>query len=67
MYSEHGRHTPRRVEIKISEDQADEERRGGQAETWLTVLSANVENLQKRMNELQIPDVNLLAKMEQNL
>ena len=30
-------------------------------------VSANVENLQKRMNELKIPDVNLLAKMEQNL
>ena len=30
-------------------------------------LSANVENLQKRMNELKTPDVNLLAKMEQNL
>ena len=30
-------------------------------------LSANVENLQKRMNELKISDVNLLAKMKQNL
>ena len=55
------------LRLKFSEDQADEERRRGQVETRLTVLSANVENLQKRMNELQIPDVNLLAKMEQNL
>ena len=35
------------LRLKFSEDQANEERWRGQAETRLTVLSANVENLQK--------------------
>ena len=52
---------------KFSGDHAAEELRRGQAEMRMTTLTANIENLQKRINELQVPDMNMLASMEQNL
>ena len=55
------------LRAKFSKDHAAEELRRGQAETRMTMLTANVENLQKRINELQIPNMNMLASMEQNL
>ena len=33
----------------------------------MTLLIENVENLQNRINELQVPDLNMLASVEQNL
>ena len=55
------------LSAKFSKDHAAEELRRGQGETRMTTLTANFENLQKRINELQIPDMNMLASMEQNL
>ena len=55
------------LRAKFNEDHAAEELRRRQAETRMTTLTANVENLQKRINELQIPDMSMLAGMEQNL
>lgn len=34
---------------------------------WLAALGSTIESLQKQMNELNSPDVTLLAKLEQNL
>ena len=55
------------LRAKFNEDHAAEEIRRGQVETWMTLLIENVENLQKRINELQVPDLNMLASVEQNL
>ena len=55
------------LRAKFNEDHAAEEMRRGQAETRMTLLTENVENLQKRINELQVPDLNMLASVEQNL
>ena len=40
-----------------------DETRPGQAETWMAALSSSIEGLQKRMDEMNVPDVNLLAKL----
>ena len=55
------------LRAKFREDHTAEESRRGQAETRMTTLTANVESLQKRINELQIPDMSMLGSMEQNL
>ena len=55
------------LRAKFNEDHAAEEMRRGQAETRMTVLTANVENLHKKINELQVPDLSMLASMEKNL
>ena len=55
------------LRAKFNEDHAAEEMRRGHAETRMTLLTENVENLQKRINELQVPDLNMLASVEQNL
>ena len=55
------------LRTKFNEDHAAEELQCKQAETRMTILTANVKNLQKRINELQIPDMSMLASMEQNL
>ena len=55
------------LRAKFNKDHAAEELRRGQAETRMTTLTANIENLQKRINELQILDMSMLASMEQNL
>ena len=44
-----------------------DETRRGQTEAQLTTLRSNIEGLQKQMNELNIPDVTLLATIEQSL
>lgn len=44
----------------------DEVRRG-QTEMRLATLGSSIEGLQKQMNELNVPDVTILAKMEQSL
>ena len=55
------------LHAKFSEDHAAEELRRGQAETRMTTLTAIIKNLQKRINELQIPDMSMLASIRQNL
>ena len=55
------------LRAKFNEDHAAEEMLRGQAETRMTVLTANVENRHKKINELQVPDLSMLASMEKNL
>ena len=52
---------------KFAKDHAADEARRGQTETRLATLGSSIEGLQKRMNELNVPDVSLLVKLEQNL
>lgn len=55
------------LRAKLDEDLVVDEIRRRQAETRLTTLGSSIEGLQKKMNELKIPDVTLLVKMEQGL
>ena len=52
---------------KFDEDRVTDETRRGQVETRLMALGSSIEGLQKRMNELNVPDVTVLANLEQNL
>ena len=55
------------LRAKFNEDHAAEKLQRGQAETRMTVLATNVENLHKKINELQVPNLSMLASMEKNL
>ena len=55
------------LRMKFDEDRVADETRCGQAETRMAPLGASIESLQKRMNELNVPDVNVLGKLEQTL
>ena len=55
------------MRAKFDEDRVADETRRRQVETRMVSLGSSIEGLQKRMNELNVPDVNLLAKLEQNL
>ena len=55
------------LRAKFAEDRAADEARRGQTETRLATLGSSIEGLQKQMNELNVPDVALLVKLEQNL
>ena len=52
---------------KFDKDRVADETQPGQAETWMAALGSSIEGLQKRMDEMNVPDVNLLTKLEQNL
>ena len=45
-----------------TKDHAADETRRGQTETQIIALGSSIESLQKRMNEMNAPDVNVLAK-----
>ena len=55
------------LRAKFDEDCVADETRRGQVETRLTALGSSIESLQKRMEGMNVPDVNVLAKLEQNL
>ena len=55
------------LRVKFDEDRVTDETPHGQVETRLTALGTSIEGLQKRMNELNVPDVTVLANLEQNL
>ena len=55
------------LRAKFDEDRAADETRRGQTETRIAALGSSIEGLQKRMNELNVPDVTVLANLEQNL
>ena len=55
------------LRAKFDEDRVTDETRRGQVETRLTALGSSIKGLQKRMNELNVPDVTVLANLEQNL
>ena len=55
------------LRAKFDEDRVADETRRGQTETRLKALGSSIENLQKRMNEMNVPDVTVLANLEQNL
>ena len=65
----HGMGNTLRKELctKFAEDHAADEARRGQTKTQLATLGSNIEGLQKQMNELNVPGVALLVKLEQNL
>ena len=52
---------------KFDEDRVANETRRGQVETQLTALGSSIESLQKRMEGMNVPDMNVLATLEQNL
>ena len=53
--------------IKFAKDRATDETQRGQEETWIAALVSSIENLQKRMEGMNVPDVIVLANLEQNL
>ena len=53
--------------VKFDEDRTADETRRGQEETRIVALRSSIESLQKRMNEMNVPDINVLANLEQNL
>ena len=53
--------------MKFAEDRAADETRHGQVETRITALGSSIESLQKRMEGMNVPDMNVLANLEQNL
>ena len=55
------------LRAKFAENRATDETRRGQTETRITALGSSIEGLQKRMNEMNVPDVTVLANLEQNL
>ena len=55
------------LRAKFDEDRVADETRRGQTETRIAALGSSIEGLQKRMNELNVPDVTVLANLEQNL
>ena len=52
------------LRAKFAEDHVADEARRGQTETRITALGSSIEGLQKQMNELNILDVVVLAKLE---
>ena len=55
------------LRAKFDEDRVADEVRHGQSETRMAALGASIEGLQKRMNEINVPDITVLANLEQNL
>lgn len=45
------------LRAKVAEDRAADDARRRQTETRLATLGSSIEGLQKRMNELNVPDV----------
>ena len=52
---------------KFDEDRVVDETRRGQTEARLTALGSSIEGLKKRMEEMNVPDVRVLANLDQNL
>ena len=55
------------LRAKFDEDCVADETRRGWTETQIAVLGSSIERLQKRMEEMNVPNVNVLANLEQNL
>ena len=55
------------LRAKFDEDRVTDETRRGQTEARLTALGSSIEGLQKQMEEMNVPDVTVLANLEQNL
>ena len=55
------------LRAKFDEDHVADETRHRQTETWIAALGSSIEGLQKRMYEMNVPDVNVVANLEQNL
>ena len=50
------------LRTKFNKDHVADETRRRQAETWMAALGASIESLQKRMNEMNVPDVKFTGK-----
>ena len=55
------------LRIKFDEDRVVDETRRGQMEKRIAALGSSIEGLQKRMNEMNVPSVTILANLELNL
>ena len=55
------------LRAKFDEDRVTDETQRGQTEARITTLGSSIEGIQKRMNELNVPNVTVLANLEQNL
>ena len=55
------------LRAKFDEDRVADETWHGQTEARMTTLGTSIEGLQERMDEMNVPDVTVLANLEQNL
>ena len=59
--------TRQELRTKFAEDRAADETQCRQVEAQITALGSSIESLQKRMEGMNVPDMNVLATLEQNL